>query len=101
MFTVIPEHLQAASYLMMRNNDKRTRDSKHIVFKLEKDTTIYVGIDTRGSVPWTKGWEEDIDELYTDDTSFQLFFKKFKKGETMTLGRNGGSSMYLVFLTGK
>ncbi|MDA0838135.1 MAG: Ig-like domain-containing protein [Planctomycetota bacterium] len=99
VFTVIPEHLQAASYLMMRNNDKNTRDPKHIVLKLDKDQTVYVGIDTRGSVAWIKGWEEDIEELKTDDSSFQLFHKKFKKGETITLGNNGGGSMYLVFLT--
>ncbi|MDP7248227.1 MAG: Ig-like domain-containing protein [Planctomycetota bacterium] len=101
VFSEIPEHLLGASFLMTRNNDKRTRDSKHIVYKIEKDTTVYVGVDTRGSVPWTKGWEEDIEELKTDDTSFQLYFKKFKKGESMTLGRNDASSMYLVFLVDK
>jgi len=101
VFSEIPEHLLGASFLMTRNNDKRTRDSKHIVYKLEKDTTVYVGIDTRGSAPWIKGWEEDIEELKTDDTSFQLYFKKFKKGESMTLGRNDASSMYLVFLVDK
>ena len=99
-FTKFPDYLKGATYLMTRNNDKRTRDHKHITLDIKKPATIYVALDYRATASpgWLKEWVKKNEPFETDDTKFVLYSKKFGKGKAI-LGDNGsGSSMYVVML---
>ena len=75
-------------------------DSKLVLTDLATCTagenlTMYVAMDTRvtGNLPaWLNGWKDTRTSIRTsNDVMLHLYKKNFRKGESITLGTNGGN----------
>ncbi|MDT3404530.1 malectin domain-containing carbohydrate-binding protein [Mucilaginibacter terrae] len=70
-------------------------------FNMNEDGTVYVGMNAvAGNRPeWLKGYEVSGLKIQTDaanGATLNLYRKAYKKGETVTLGANVGTQMYMV-----
>lgn len=80
---------------------KTACDSKTVLsdlgtFTAAKDITVYVGVDSRitSQLPsWLTQWQNSgLTALTSNELKLVFYNKKFKSGEKVTLGTNGGST---------
>ena len=101
----IPSAYQGMLWVETANDDKMSvSPSEYLRYEINQDATVYVGYDTRLSVPgWLSGWSNTEDVIKSDDqegkNSYRLYRKDFAGG-SVTLGPNAASqsssNMYIV-----
>ncbi len=106
VYTALAPELQNCEYIMTACNSKNT-DSDLATFMVEKDTDVYVMVDTReeaaGQVPsWLSSYTRtDLTARSSNEVDFVAYKKTFKAGEQVLLGTNGMTGYvvnYTVFV---
>lgn len=90
----IPDSIQSAEILLTPCDAKASAKEQAKVTAV-KDITLFVGTDSRitAAPSWLAGWEKTRSTLLTsNDVTFELYARKLKAGETVTLGANEQSS---------
>lgn len=88
---VMPENTE----ILLTPCDAKASSSEQAEVTAAKDITLIVGFDSRmEKVPsWVSGWNKESGVIKTsNDIVFELYSKKLKAGETVTLGANGQSA---------
>lgn len=86
----VPEKLAGAEYIRTACDSKKYTDDE-AGFTAGADITVYVGLDTRVSMPsWLASWElTDMtmtDNGTTPQVTYAVYAKEFSEGDTVTLG---------------
>ena len=92
-YTSLPAELQGAESVLTACNSKNY-DADLATFTAGADMTLYIALDARQeAVPaWLDSYTKSNQTAVTsNDVTFNLYTKQVKKGETVTLGTNGGS----------
>ncbi|MBQ8514803.1 MAG: RICIN domain-containing protein [Ruminococcus sp.] len=106
-FATIPDQLIGAEYVITPCDAKNLTTDVATVTAGD-DITLYVGLDSRtitqyGVPSWMSTWNETgMSIVNSKDVNFTLYSIDLAKGETITLGQNGGSSgcvFYTVLAT--
>ena len=93
-FSQIPGKLMNDELVLTPCNSKAAAGDIAVIMAAE-DITLYVGFDSRISavLSWAKNWTKETVTVAEDNgVTFDLYSKKVKKGDTITLGANGQSS---------
>lgn len=111
--TTIPAELDGAVGIATFAEDRKSQEASHLVFEIDREADVWVGIDTRSAknarkVPdWMKDWESTGLKIYSKtagNSTFQLYRRRFPAG-TVTLGGNhhggdtGAGVNYTVLVT--
>ena len=92
-YTSLPNELQGCEAVLTACNSK-SYDADLAVFTAGQNLTLYVAMDARQeTIPaWLSSYTKtNLTAVTSNDVTFNLYTKQFKKGETVTLGTNGGS----------
>ncbi len=92
-YTSLPTELQGAESVLTACNSKNY-DADLATFTAGADMTLYIALDARQeAVPaWLSSYTKTNQTAATsNDVTFNLYTKQIAKGETVTLGTNGGS----------
>lgn len=101
-FVSVPDNLKKAEYIRTACDSKFYSESL-AEFTAKEDINVYIGMDSRvAPLPsWLEEWDNtDIQLKASNEVTFELYQKKFSRGETVKLGANGQSSYcvnYIVF----
>ena len=108
-FKNVPEKLMGAAYLMSRNDDSGSRGDNIVNLRAMCLLDIYIGHDRRiapvNKPYWLKQFNSTRMHIKTSDTVFDLFHRRFEKGDTITLGGNtidaidSGKSNYITIFS--
>lgn len=95
-FTVLnlPSELEGTEYIRTACDSKNYGETVG-EFTAGENISVYIAMDTRVSpIPaWLSQWEKtDLSFESSNDVTFELYKKSFKKGESVTLGSNGQSA---------
>ena len=95
-FTVmnLPAELDGAEYIRTACDSKNYTETLGS-FTANADTDIYIAIDSRvNPIPdWLTQWEKtSLSFVSSNNVTFELYKKNFKKDENVTLGSNGQSA---------
>jgi len=106
LFTEIPVSLRGSIYLMTRNDDSGSRGEGLARLSALCLVDVYIAHDKRiGDAvkpKWLERFNKTGRQIITNDTTFDLFHKRFKRGETIVIGGNStdgtdaGKSNYIV-----
>jgi len=111
--TDIPAEVDGALGIATLAEDRRSQDQSLLIFEVDRDVDIWVGIDGRAvqlskKLPtWLAGWEQTGLRLYSKTASnsyYHLFRRRFPAGK-ITLGGNhcggdtGAAVNYTVLVT--
>jgi len=89
----LPSELQGSETLLTACNSKN-HDADLASFTAGTDLTLYIAMDARQeTIPaWMSSYTKTaLTAVTSNDVTFNLYTKQFKKGESVTLGTNGGS----------
>jgi len=92
-YATLPEELKGSETILTACNSKNY-DAELATFTAGEALKVYVAMDSRQEkLPaWLNGYQKTaLTALSSNDVTFYLYEKQFKKGETVTLGTNGGS----------
>lgn len=96
----LPDKLNGAE-LVLTPCDAKASSSEQAVLTAQKDITLIVGLDSRveNSPAWLASWTKENSAIKTtNDVAFELYSKKLKAGEAVTLGANGQSSYCMNYI---
>ena len=111
--TTMPAELDGAIGIATFAEDRKSQDEKALVFEIDREADVWVGIDTRSAknarkVPdWMKEWESTglrIQSKTAGNSTYQLYRRRFPAG-TVALGGNhhggdtGAGVNYTVLVT--
>jgi hypothetical protein len=103
-FTQVPAVVAGATYIMTAAEDKRGTDEDTVSFVINRNTRVFIGVDTRIPVPgWMAGGFSNTGQTLVSTTaSFRLYERTEVAGTTVSLGPNAApnntSVMYTVVL---
>lgn len=90
----LPAELDGAEYIRTACDSKNYTETLGS-FTANADTDIYIAIDSRvNPIPdWLTQWEKtSLSFVSSNNVTFELYKKNFKKDENVTLGSNGQSA---------
>lgn len=93
-FTSLPDNLAGSEILKTACDSKAFADTA-AEFTAGEDIAVYAVLDTRlENIPaWVSDWENTgMTAASSNDVTFNIYCKKFKAGEKVTLGSNGQSA---------
>lgn len=96
-FADIPDELIGAEYVITPC-DAKTLTTDVAMVTAGADITLYIGLDSRtisqyGVPAWMSGWTDSgLVVTHSKDVSFNMYSIELAKGESVTVGQNGGSS---------
>jgi hypothetical protein len=97
--TDMPPELEGALGIATMAEDRRSADAELLVFELDREASVWVGIDGRaaqdlGKLPaWLAGWERTglkIHSLTAGNSYYHLFRKRFPAGRVALGGNHQG-----------
>ncbi len=101
----LPAAYAGLQYLRTANDDKTSAGTvtNFVSFTTGDAVTVYVGHDVRitPKPAWLSGWTATGTQISTDDTTFDVYEKRYAAGDTVILGGNGfitDGSMYVVLV---
>ncbi len=92
-YTSLPSELQGAEYILTACNSKNY-DAELASFTAGENLTVYIALDSRQeAVPaWLSDYTKtNLTAQSSNDVTFNFYTKQFQKGDTVTLGTNGGA----------
>lgn len=98
-FTEIPKEVEGALGIMTLAEDRFSSEPELLVFNVDRDVQVWVGIDGRAAqlskkLPaWLEGWESTGLRIHSETASnsyFHLFRKRFPAGKVALGGNHAG-----------
>ena len=104
MFTSVPPDYEGLTYIKTACDDKGSRGTRFLVFKVNRDVRVYIAYDDRiTELPlWLRIWEPTGDTLRSSTVTYNLFQKDFPAGWVELGGAYAwGDAMYSVLILPK